>query len=226
MSKPETLAVRRKIMGLVLRSTRQARERSVQDCAKLLQLSDEAILQIERGERDLSLPELEALAQFLGYPVADLLSGKMPAKTGGPDLRLPQVRLIRDKIIGLTLRRVRQTQGKTVEEVAAEIGCSPEALDQFERGQVSIPSVQLQSWADYVHLPITDLLQMPPPGVSPAAASSPDPLAHLSGEYREFVQSPGNLSYIKAAMSLSRLQPEALSGVAEALSAARPSEKQ
>ncbi len=116
MNKPEALAVRRRIMGLVLRSTRLARERSVEDCAKLLQLSDEAILQIERGERDLSLPELEVLAQFLGRPVADVLAGKMLAKEGGPDLRSPQARLIRNKIIGLSLRRARQGKSRAKQQ--------------------------------------------------------------------------------------------------------------
>lgn len=228
MNKPEALAVRRRIMGLVLRSTRLARERSVEDCAKLLQLSGDAILQIERGERDLSLPELELLAQFLGRPVADVLAGKMLAKEGGPDLRSPQARLIRNKIIGLSLRRARQEQSKAAEDVAAEIGCSPETLEQFERGQVSIPSVQLQLWADSLHLPVTDLLQSAPAGEAAVEPKSPpqDPLAHLPVEYQEFVRLPGNLAYLKAAMALSRIQPEALSGVAEALSVARQPEKQ
>jgi transcriptional regulator with XRE-family HTH domain len=152
----------------------------------------------------------------------------MPAKASSSDLRSPQAWLIRDKIIGLSLRRARQAQGKTAMEAAAEIGCSAEALEQFERGQVSVPSVQLQLWADYLQLPVTDLMQSAAGGEVASSEAEPpplpDPLAHLPDDCQEFVKLPGNLAYIKAAMALSRLQPEALMGVAEALSVARPLE--
>ena len=64
--KPETSVIRRKIRGVALRQARLAQGRSLEDCAGVIHASVEEVAQIERGARDLTLPELETLFRTYG----------------------------------------------------------------------------------------------------------------------------------------------------------------
>jgi len=231
MTKPEAVAVRRKIMGVVLRSSRLAQGRTLEDCAQILQASSEEMAGYERGERDISLLELESLSRFLQAPLLEILSGKMPPPPQPPASRSPQARLVRRKIIGALLRKARQDAGKSAEETGAQIGCSADALTQYERGQSDIPVLHLQALADFLGVPLAQFLESPapaevtPPSQPPAPVIEErrptDPLAHLPAELRDFLAAPCNLPYLKIAMELSHFSPQGLRAVAEALLAAQ-----
>mgnify|MGYP001133790329 CR=1 FL=1 len=230
MIKPQTMAVRRKIMGVILRSARQAQGRTLDDCAQMLQTSSEEMAKYERGECDISLPELEALSRFLQVPVLDILAGKMPPAPSLPASRSPQARLLRCKIIGTLLRKTRQDAGKTVEEASVQIGCSPETLTQYERGQNDIPALQLQMLTDFFGVPFEGFLESPaaearPPSPSPTMETRQplEALAHLPAEFRDFLAAPRNMPFIQIAMELSRFSPQGLRAIAEALLAAQSS---
>jgi transcriptional regulator with XRE-family HTH domain len=69
----EILTIRRKIIGVLLRQARLDAGKSQKQCAEALSCSAGRISQYERGQRDVPLPELEALADFLEVPIAHFL---------------------------------------------------------------------------------------------------------------------------------------------------------
>lgn len=69
----EVMTIRRKIIGVLLRQARLDAGKSQKQCAEALSCSVGTISQYERGQRDIPLPELEALADFLDVPIAHFL---------------------------------------------------------------------------------------------------------------------------------------------------------
>jgi len=217
MMKPQTMAIRRKIIGVVLRDVRLARRRTQKDCARVLRCSGKQVSQYEHGQRDISLPELEALAQYLQVPVLDLLSGKTPPLDDEPAPPSPQALRLRAKIIGALMRKSRLESGKSVEEIAEGMGCSPEELLLYERGSEEIPALRLQALAEYLEVPFERFLWSPPQEEAEAAPEPVGELEHLPPEFREFLSAPCNMPYIQVAVELSRLSARGLRAIAEAL---------
>ncbi len=209
--KVETSVIRRKIMGVALRQARLAQGRSLEDCAGVIQASAEEVAQIERGARDLTLPELEVLAAYLQVPVSAVISGQLPTGDAAKVLS-PQVRALRRKIIGALLRKAREAAGKDAAEVAAALGVAPETVQQYERGQLDIPAAQLVVASDILQTPLESFLQSPP-----STSLSPSADADLPEEMRTFIASPQSRPYLQLAMALSHLSPQALRALGEAL---------
>lgn len=209
--KLEMSVIRRKIMGVALRQARLAQGRSLEDCAGMIHASAEEIAQIERGVRDLTLPELETLAAYLQVPVSAIVSGQLPAGDTAARALSPQVLALRRKIVGALLRKAREAAGKDVAEVAAALDVAPETVQQYERGQLDIPAAQLVAASDMLQIPLESFLQSPP------ASALPPMGADLPEETRAFVASPQSRPYLQLAMALSRFSPEVLRALGEAL---------
>lgn len=64
----DIIAARRRIIGVLLRQGRLEAGYSQKECAELLGCSTSRISQYEFGQRDVPIPELEALAKFLSIP--------------------------------------------------------------------------------------------------------------------------------------------------------------
>jgi len=65
----DIMDARRRIIGVLLRQRRLEAGNSQKECAELLGCSTNRISQYEFGQRDVSIPELEALANFLSIPL-------------------------------------------------------------------------------------------------------------------------------------------------------------
>src|SRR5579885_705184 len=66
----ESFRIRAKMVGFLLMDARLKAGRSVEDCARILQISPEQVEQWEFGDESPSLPQLELLAFYLGIPVS------------------------------------------------------------------------------------------------------------------------------------------------------------
>ena len=66
MDKPDLQVIRQKLIGILLRHARLRAGRSQTELAAALRVSRYRYAQYERGERDLSLPELELVADLCG----------------------------------------------------------------------------------------------------------------------------------------------------------------
>jgi len=69
----EVRAIRRKIIGVLLRQARLAVEKTQKDWAEVLGCSVDRISQYEYRQSDVPLPALEVLADFLGLPITHFL---------------------------------------------------------------------------------------------------------------------------------------------------------
>ncbi|MDY7040996.1 MAG: helix-turn-helix transcriptional regulator [Chloroflexota bacterium] len=65
----EIMATRRRMIGVILRQSRLEAGYSQKECADLLGCSTHRISQYEFGQRDVPIPELEALADFLSVTI-------------------------------------------------------------------------------------------------------------------------------------------------------------
>lgn len=70
---PEILALRHRIIGVLLRQARESAAKSQEELAHILGCPPERIQEYEYGERPIPLPELEALARALNCPMEHFL---------------------------------------------------------------------------------------------------------------------------------------------------------
>jgi transcriptional regulator with XRE-family HTH domain len=145
--------IRQKITGVLLRHARLTAGRSQAELAAALRVSRYRYAQYEQGQRDLSLPELELIADLCGVPLGFFFddTAKVEDETGDT-LRLTETR-IRRKTVGVLLRQARRQADKTQRECAAALGVSPRRISQYESGEQAIPLAELEALASYLDLP-------------------------------------------------------------------------
>jgi transcriptional regulator with XRE-family HTH domain len=218
---PEEKLIRNKITGVLLRTARLRVQASIEQCAAALSCDPAFIVRAEEGRDNLTLPQLESLARILNVPLNYLLGQQeMPAAPPLPEPVWLQNRMsLRRKVIGVLLRQARLDGGHTLEEMAAQLGCSPDDLDRIELGQEPIALADLQALADTLGLSIDEFVSE---GTAPApapdqGAAPPTDLAHLSPELRAFVQEPMNAAYLQIALNLSEMPAETLRQFASGL---------
>ncbi len=69
MPEVDAVTLRRKILGVLLQGARLKVGRTKKECAQALGIRPSLITAYEEGRKDISLPELEVLAYFLGVPL-------------------------------------------------------------------------------------------------------------------------------------------------------------
>lgn len=240
MLSQERLALRRKIMGALLRNAREQAGKSKKECAEAVGCSTAFIGDLEQGKRDISLPQLEILAVLFRTPIEYFWSD------GSSVLAVPKPRPataipLRQRIIGTLLRKARMDAGKTIKECALFLGYSPARISAYEYGQRDIPFFELQSLAEFIGVPITYFLDkdagesamVSPSAALPVSRPGRDGAAVVPGptggdkqlqqflnlpeDIREFVLTPTSVLYLRVAMKLSSLSAETLRGIAEGL---------
>ena len=154
----ETMALRSKIIGVLLKSARTRAGRSQKDCAKVLGCSPRTISHYEYGRRDISLPGLELLACFLQVPISHFWQEGPEAREEEEKLGSEEVMAIRRKIIGVLLREARLTAKKTQKDCAEFLGCSVGRISRYEHGRRDVPLPALEVLADFLGVPITHFL--------------------------------------------------------------------
>lgn len=218
MTEVEDLALRARILGVLLRDARLAVGKSAEDCAAMLNCRASAYADYELGLRPLSLPELEILAYFLGTPLShfwghELIGGDGPA---GLAADAGELLTLRHRIIGAQLRAARTAAGKTKKELAAAVGIPATRLSAYEFGEKPIPIPELELLARAVGLTIDDFLdQQGPIAEWDATRRAIAQFTQLPPDVRDFVVEPVNESYLRLAMRLSELSVERLRGIAE-----------
>ncbi|WP_376790089.1 helix-turn-helix transcriptional regulator [Thermoflexus sp.] len=220
MGEQERLAIRRKILGIALRQAREEAGKTVRECAALLGISLARYRAYEAGQRDPTLPELEALAWFFQRPLSVLLDPDRPASPGsdGAAGAIPELLALRHRIIGLILRQARERAGKSMREVAAFLGCSPRRIRGYESGEYPIPLIELERLCLYLGVSLSDFYDTDSPiGQSVLLADQVERFRALPPEVRSFVTSPVNLPYLRLAMRLAELPADRLRHIAEDL---------
>jgi transcriptional regulator with XRE-family HTH domain len=215
----EAMAIRSKIIGVLLRNARIKAGKSQKDCAAVLGCSPDTISRFEYGHKDITLPKLEVLAYFLGLPITYFWDKDAISEQEDMDQSVDEIMTIRRKIIGVLLRQARLDAGKSQKQCAKALSCSAERISKYERGQRDIPLPELEALADFLDVPMTHFLDEQTTLLSKEApkGKSVETFAELPPNVKDFISNPTNALYIQIAMKLSTLSVDVLRQIAETL---------
>ena len=115
MSEKPKMALRREILGALLRSARIRTGHSRAECANSLNVTTREIADFEDGKSDITVTQLQRLASFFELPIAFFLNaGPTGIEDHAEKDEADPVReriLLRQKLIGVQLRSAR-TRGR------------------------------------------------------------------------------------------------------------------
>jgi transcriptional regulator with XRE-family HTH domain len=217
----QLLSIKAKKFGVRLTGFRQNKGVSIDQLSQWTGISSQEVEKTERGESDLSLPQIELIALRLGMMTENLLNGNLENnkfvtidKTTNR-----QYTVLRDRMIGLILRKTRTEQNKEMDEVSSRCGISESDLTQYESGTVSLPWPVLECLCEQYDLPVKSLLSgfSQPASYTSQQNTQVSASSHLTEDLTKFIQDPANLPYLELAKKLSELDAAKLRGIAEGL---------
>jgi len=219
MRNPAETALRKKILGVLLRHARLRANLTIKDTAQLSKFSTSAISDYEYGRRDISLPQLEVLAHIYKVPIAYFWSANPLPEDEDRALPVAEATELRQRVVGVLLRQARQDAGYTQTDLAEVLECAPTRIASFEMGRTEIPLADLETLAEALGLSIDYFLDegIRPQGQPVAGINEMAQLCELPYEVRRFLAHPGNILYIRVAMQLSKLPASTLRSLGEGI---------
>lgn len=221
MGAPQSIAIRNRIIGILVKRARTSAGKDQRECAEFLGCSSYAYAQYERGTQGLSLPQLEALAYYLNVPVDSLWDDAVaPAEEMQEEsLPLDQILLLRRKMLAVEFRQCRQAAGLSQGEMGELLGCSAHVVSQYEHGARDLPLAELELAAERCG---HSLAQFMDEETIPLAQAEQQRrlfarLEELPPDVRDFVLKPTNALYLRIAMLLSSMKADQLRQIAENL---------
>ncbi|MBM4423826.1 MAG: helix-turn-helix domain-containing protein [Chloroflexi bacterium] len=220
MADKKSLALRAKIIGVLLRDARLAAGKSPKDCGQVLGISASAYAAYELGKKPLSLPELELLAYYLDIPLShfwgDEIISEAPERAS--DVNSDELIKIRHRIIGAQIRQSRMNNSIAQKELAAAVGIPPSRIKAYEFGEQPIPVPELETLAWVLGMKIDNFFERQGPvGEWDASRRAFDKFKEMPADVQEFVANPLNAVYVKVAMRLSAMPADQLKTIAESL---------
>lgn len=213
------LALRNRIIGVVLRDARRRASWTEAECADALGVPPTAIADYEEGRTPVSLPELEALGYMLGIPIDRFWEDKprSPIEEERPDFQLTLK--LRHRIVGALLRQARLEAGMTHEDVAEIVERSPAEIASFEHAETPLPVAELDLLGRHFGLPLEHFLdgQEGTVGAWHRQQAIDRRFHELPDELQSFVVKPINVKYLEVAVRLSQMPASKLRGIAEGL---------
>lgn len=243
MITPDAARLKRKMLGVRLRSARTQVGLNISETANQLGIEPATLTNYELGAAETSLPELEAMAQIFAVPVSyfwSIENIKTPNKTANASQRIS----IRRKIIGIQLRQAREGAGQTPDQIAQALGCAPEDVADYEAGKKGIPFSQLEALSTHLNVPLDQFLEQAdvattePAPVTQPISQAPTPTTHsqpgsqgeqadipanmawlatMPDDIKEFLADPSSLLYLRLSMRLHGLSTETLRALAEGI---------
>ncbi|HIE39215.1 MAG TPA: XRE family transcriptional regulator [Anaerolineales bacterium] len=219
MADQEALALRNRIIGLLLRDARLRAGRTKRECAAVLGVSTGTVTAYEEGRKPISLPELEVLAFFLDVPVSHFWDEEARLLAEEPPLPMEEVLQLRHRIVGALLRQARLEAGKSQKELAQLLGCSPSRISAYEYGQRPVPLTELEVLTGVLNRPLEYFLDQRsgPVGEWEKEQEAYQAFRELPEEIRRFITKPINWSYLELAMRLAEMPAGALRDIAAGL---------
>jgi transcriptional regulator with XRE-family HTH domain len=214
----DKLALRNRIIGLLLRDAREQAGKTKRECAKALGVSTGTITAYEEGRKPISLPELEVLAYVLDTPISHFWEREpeLPAEEEPP---LKEVLALRHRIVGALLRQARLEADISQKEIAETLGCSTGRISSYEFGKRPISLAELELLAQRLKLPMEYFLDTRegPVGEWHRQEEACHRFSELPEEMQEFIAKPINVKYLEVAMKLAQMPAGGLRAIAEGL---------
>jgi transcriptional regulator with XRE-family HTH domain len=221
MVNPGTLIIIAKKYGVLMRGARLAKGKSVEECAEILGVPVATYEAYEYGDQALSLPQLEALAFFLNTTLDYFWDQNVifdKDKEAERVLNLEHIMPLRQRMIGVMMRKARLEANLSVEQVAECVGIPVAELEAYEMGEKPIDLPQMELIARNLKCSITDFQdQSGPVGRWLAQHKAIKGFLALPVELQGFVSKPVNQPYLEVAQRLSAMSTDRLRGVAEGL---------
>ena len=221
METSQTMAIRHKIIGILVKRARMKAGKSQQECAQFLDCTPSAYRRYEQGKRGFSLPQLESLAMLFDVPVASLWDDgyQLPEEVTVAPPSLDQIMVLRRKMLAVRLRQVRQAAGLSMREMGKALDCSPYMISKYEQGAREIPLSELELAAERCGQTMAEFLDDEAIPLSPAEQRQRmlDRLDELPPDMQDFILNPTNTLYLRIAMLASNLEADQLRQIAETL---------
>lgn len=136
---------------------RRSKQRSIHDCALILDIPKEDYLKFEEGSVSLTLPEMELLASFFDVPLSSFFDETTPEIV--PLSALPRetrssYKELRHKMIQVRLIMLREEAGISLELLQEMTGISYEDLESYDNGSKPIPVHHLIRICAYLDQPV------------------------------------------------------------------------
>jgi transcriptional regulator with XRE-family HTH domain len=206
-----------KILGVLIKDARLHAGRSAAACAQVLDIDERPYLDCERGDKILSLPELEVLALYLQVPLAHFWENK--AIDQALQTEYDELLALRRQVIGGQLRRARIEADRSLEAVAGEANVDLLDLEGYEAGERPVPLLVLERVGKYLGVPLDHFMDLKrgPLAAHEQAQKETRRIQEMPDELRAFVSEPVNRSYLETALHLSHLDANRLRQVAESI---------
>jgi transcriptional regulator with XRE-family HTH domain len=217
MSASQSLSLRSKMLGAVLREARLKSGLTQRQAAEVLGISPSTFGSYEHGRKSISLPELEILAYTLDLPIRNFWDPDLPVSDAraplAPALTLP----LRNRMIGVQLRLHRQARNLTLRDLAERTGFPPGRLSAYERGARAVPLPELEALAAVLGHTLDEYSDRDGPvGRWMAQTHAQQAFAALPPDIQAFVANPANQRFLRLAMDLSQLPPDRLRAISRA----------
>lgn len=211
--------LRRKILGVRMRHIRTTTGLSLREVGQALGVPAGIVSELELGQRDPSLPQLEVMALLFNVPINYFWSDD-PIESDKRPFPTVEAIALRQRIIGVLLRQARTEAGRSREDLASLLGVPVGQVEGYESGGVEIPLSHLEILAPYLNVSIDYFIDQGLPTNHNGDHVGLEQLARFSElpkDTREFLANPANSLYINIAMRLSDLSAETLRSLAEGL---------
>lgn len=215
----ESYRLRAKMIGVLLRDARESAARTIDDCARLLQIAPEQVTSWEFGEDVPSLPQLELLAYYLDVPISHFWSMETTkVSRAGKETKQPQYISLRNRMIGAMLRQTREEQGIELGDLAATCGLSAEVIATYETGDATPPMHELNVLSGALGKNINDFVETSGQiGELLAMREAWKHFTSLPDDVREFASNPSNIGFIHIAVMFSQMPTDRLRQIAASL---------
>jgi len=214
----EFYRLRAKMLGVLIRDARLNSARTIEDCARIMDISPEAYAAWEYGDDSPSLPQLEILAFYLGVPVSQFWSQNTLKDSYAEETRAEDEYIqLRTRIIGAMVQQARQEADLTVEQLAEEAGIPAAQLTAYESGE-PIPMHELTVLARGVNKNMPYFLEASGKiGELLDAREKYQKFVELPEDIREFVSNPINKGFIEIAIMFSKMPTDKLRSVGSSI---------
>lgn len=213
------LALRDRIIGLLLRDAREQAEKSKRECAAAIGVSSRTITAYEEGQKAISLPELEVLSYIVDVPISHFWERDADLEEIEEPPPLHEVLDLRHRIVGALIRQARLDANASRKELAEILGCSSRKITSYEFGRQAIPLSELELVAQHFHLPLEYFLdeQEGPVGEWNRQQEAYEQFCDLPRDMQDFIANPINVKYLEVAIKLAEMPAGGLRAIAEGL---------
>jgi transcriptional regulator with XRE-family HTH domain len=223
MTDQQSLSLRSKMLGAMLREARLDSGKSIRQSADLLGISPSTLSSYEHGRKAITLPELEILAYTFDVPLRAFWSPDLPVVDLRPALDAARAIPLRNRVIAVQLKLHRQAAGLTQSELAERAGMPLSRISAYERGRRGVPLPELEVLATTLGHKLEDYRDMDGPiGRWAKRNQAFESFTQLSPELQAFAADPGNQRFLELALNLSQLPSDRLRSISRALQDVTP----